>query len=128
MRTGPRSGTTELMAYLVSQNIPHVALSDYQCVYKLDALGLKDRFESIYEGQRLGFVKPSPQIFERVASDFDVPTGNILHIGDRVDTDDAGALAAGCQCLILGRDFQSFGSLLKELRSPALSRDSQVVR
>jgi hypothetical protein len=41
----------------------------------------------------------------------------LLEIDDRVDRDDAGARAAGCQCLILGRDFGSFDEFLARLRS-----------
>ena len=36
---------------------------------------------------------------------------------DGDETDGAGARAAGCQCLILGRDFWSFDALLKEFQS-----------
>jgi FMN phosphatase YigB (HAD superfamily) len=51
-----------------------------------------------------------------IASDFRVPAASILHIGDRAETDAAAARAAGCRCLILGRDFRDFGSLLQQFR------------
>jgi HAD superfamily hydrolase (TIGR01549 family) len=86
-------------------------ISDYAAEYKLEALGLDGRFTSIYVGESLGFVKPNPRVFERVAADFEIPTASLLHIGDRAERDYAGARAAGCQCLILGRDFPGFGSL-----------------
>ena len=91
--------------------------SDYEAAYKLDSLGLAGHFASIYVGERLGFVKPSPFGFQRAAADYGVSTASLLHIGDRVDRDDAGARAAGCQCLIFGRDFRSFDALLNQLRS-----------
>ena len=116
-QTGPRAGVTELLAFFAERNIPQVALSDYQAGYKLESLGLEDRFASIYAGECLGFVKPSPVGFERIATDFGVPVASLLHIGDRADTDGAGSRSAGCQCLILGRDFRSFDALLREFQS-----------
>jgi FMN phosphatase YigB (HAD superfamily) len=92
-------------------------LSDYEAAYKLDSLGLTDQFASIYVGVRLGFVKPSPFGFHRAAADYEIPTASLLHIGDRIDRDHAAARAAGCQCLILGRDFRTFDALLDRLRS-----------
>jgi phosphoglycolate phosphatase/putative hydrolase of the HAD superfamily len=115
-KTGTRAGVTNLLSFLATRDIPQVVVSDYEAAYKLEALGLDGRFTSIYVGESLGFAKPSPRVFERVAADFEIPTASILHIGDRVERDYAGALAAGCQCLILGRDFRSFGSLLEHLR------------
>jgi FMN phosphatase YigB (HAD superfamily) len=116
-KTGTRAGLTEVLSFLTVRNIPQVVISDYRADYKLESLGLDGRFASIYVGERLGFVKPSPRLFQQVTSDFKVPPAGLLHIGDRADRDEAGALAAGCQCLILGRDFRTFGSLLKRLRS-----------
>jgi HAD superfamily hydrolase (TIGR01549 family) len=116
-KTGPWAGVANVMSLLAANGFPQVVLSDYEAAYKLDALGMADRFASIYVGERLGFVKPSPIVFQRVAADFEISTINLLHIGDRADRDQAGARAAGCQCLILGRDFQSFDTLLEQLRS-----------
>jgi HAD superfamily hydrolase (TIGR01549 family) len=116
-RTGPRAGGARVVSLLAANGFPQVVLSDYEAAYKLDALGMADRFASIYVGERLGFVKPSPVVFRRAAADFKIPTINLLHIGDRADRDEAGARAAGCQCLILGRDFRNFDTLLEQLRS-----------
>jgi HAD superfamily hydrolase (TIGR01549 family) len=115
-KTGRRADIINLLSFLAARDIPQVVISDYEAAYKLEALGLAGRFTSIYVGESLGFVKPSPKVFERVAADFEIPTASLLHIGDRVERDCAGALAAGCQCLILGRDFRSFGSLLEHFR------------
>lgn len=115
-RTGPRAGVIEVIAFLGAQNIPQVLLSDYRADYKLDCLGLENRFAKVYVGEHLGFVKPNPRVLENIASDFAVPITALLHIGDRLDRDEAAARAAGCQCLILGRDFRNFPSLLDQLR------------
>jgi HAD superfamily hydrolase (TIGR01549 family) len=115
-KTGTRADVTKLLSFLAARNVPQVVISDYQAEYKLESLGLDGRFASIYVGESMGFVKPSPTVFQRVAADFEIPTASLLHIGDRAERDYAGAVAAGCQCLILGRDFRSFGSLLERLR------------
>ena len=116
-KTGPRGGVTNVISFLAARDIPQIVLSDYEAAYKLDSLGLAGRFASIYVGERLGFVKPSPMGFQRAAADYEISTASFLHIGDQAGRDDAGARAAGCQCLILGRDFWSFDTLLDRLRS-----------
>jgi FMN phosphatase YigB (HAD superfamily) len=116
-KTGLRRNVTRVISFLAARDIPQVGFSDYEAAYKLDSLGLAGHFASIYVGERLGFVKPSPFGFQCAAADYEISTASLLHIGDRVDRDDAGARAAGCQCLILGRDFRSFDEFLARLRS-----------
>ena len=116
-KTGPRRSVTQVISFLASRNIPQVVLSDYEAAYKLDALGLAAHFASIYSGERLGFVKPNSFGFQRIAADYQISTASLLHIGDRDGRDEAGAHAAGCRCLILGRDFRSFDEFLARLRS-----------
>jgi len=115
--TEARDGVDKVLSLLAARSIPQVVISDYECEYKLAALGLGDCFASIYVGERLGFVKPSPVLFLRAAADYDIQPVKLLHIGDRVDRDEKAAQAAGCQCLILGRDFANFDELLEELKA-----------
>jgi len=116
-KAGVRRGVNNVMSFLAARNIPQVCLSDYEAAYKLKVLELKGEFASIYVGEHLGLVKPSPFGFQRAAADYEIPTSSLLHIGDRVDRDYAGACAAGCQCLIFGRDFRDFEGLLNQLRA-----------
>jgi HAD superfamily hydrolase (TIGR01549 family) len=115
-QAGPRAGVVELLSFLAAEGITQVTLSDYRAEYKLDALRLRSHFAAAYAGERLGYVKPSPKAFAHIASDFSVPAASILHIGDRAETDAAAASAAGCRCLILGRDFRDFRALLRQFR------------
>jgi putative hydrolase of the HAD superfamily len=114
-KTGPRSGVEGVLICLRSRGIPQVVFSDYEAESKLKSLGLLEYFAGVYVGERLGFVKPHSALLKRIAVDFAVPIKGVLHIGDRVDRDEAAARAAGCRCLILGRDFGSFDSLLNQL-------------
>jgi HAD superfamily hydrolase (TIGR01549 family) len=116
-KTGMHRGVSNVMSFLAARDIPQVVLSDYEAAYKLDSLGLAGHFASIYVGERMGFVKPSPFGFQRAAAEHEISIARLLHIGDRVDRDDAGARAAGCQCLIFGRDFPAYDALLNQLRS-----------
>ncbi len=47
-----------------------------------------------------GRAKPNPGLFYRLARDLGVSTGEVLHIGDNVVADFAGALNAGMQALV----------------------------
>ncbi len=116
-RSGPRPGVADVLAFLAARGLTQVVFSDYDSDYKLESLGLQDRFQSVYSGESLGFLKPSPRGLQLIAHDFEIPPGYLLHIGDRAETDGAAARAAECQSLILGRDFRDFHSLLKQFRS-----------
>jgi len=116
-RIGPRLGVVDLLSFLAAQGIIQVILSDYDSDYKLESLGLQDRFHSVYTGESLGFIKPSPRGIQRIAHDFEISPAHLLHIGDRAETDGAAARAAGCPVLILGQDFRDFSFLLRQFRS-----------
>ncbi|MDA1265479.1 MAG: HAD-IA family hydrolase, partial [Planctomycetota bacterium] len=47
--------------------------------------------------------KPDPEIFHRALARLGVEPGRVLHIGDRADTDVAGARAAGIRAVLLDR-------------------------
>lgn len=115
-QAGLRAGVTDVLTFFAARNVPQVVFSDYNAEHKLESLGLGDRFASIFVGEQMGFVKPNPNVFKRMAADFNIPITALLHIGDCIDRDDVAARAAGCSCLILGRDFQSFPELLLQLR------------
>ena len=120
--TGTRKGVRELLAFLQELGIVQVAVSDYRADYKLAALGLRNFFETSYCGQQLGRVKPHPALFQAILRDFQILPENLLHIGDRAETDGAAAEAAKCSSLILGRDFPSFASLLCQEIQALLAR------
>lgn len=114
-RVGPRTGVESVLSKMRERGIPQVVFSDYEAGPKLKSLGLAEHFDAVYVGEQLGFVKPHPAVLKRIATDFSVPIESVLHIGDRVDRDEAAAQAAGSRCLILRRDFRDFASLLETL-------------
>jgi putative hydrolase of the HAD superfamily len=100
-RIGPRSGAAELRARLAARGVRQVVLSDHPAREKLRALGLEGAFEQVFEGEALGWLKPSPRLFQVVVEALGVAPDELLHVGDREDTDGAGARAAGCQSIVL---------------------------
>ena len=106
-------GWRPLLGHFQGRVRAQVILTDYEADDKLRGLGLQEYFGAVYVGERMGFFKPNPAPFERILEDFGLEPECMLHIGDRVDTDGAGAAAAGCRSLILRKDFRSFGELIR---------------
>lgn len=96
-RIQPRRRAVVMLERLAGLGIPQVALSDFECQYKLDALGLGSRFAKAYSCEQLGFWKPSPVPLARIQSDFGVQPEEHLHIGDRWDTDGEACMRNGCR-------------------------------
>ena len=109
--TGARPGIADALRSLRTRFEFQVALSDFECGHKLACLELADAFDATYACERFGHLKPNPEPFRWILRDLDLPPKALLHIGDRVDTDGAGAEAAGCGVLLLGRDFRTFTQL-----------------
>ena len=60
----------------------------------LDALGVKQYFDSITSSEEVGYGKPNPKIFEAALSKSG-KEGTVFHIGDSEKRDVEGALSAG---------------------------------
>lgn len=112
---GPRAGVASVLGLFQRRFEAQVVLSDFESSHKLASLGLTNDFDSVYSGERIGYLKPSPEPFRQVLQDLDLAPEQLLHVGDRADTDGAGAAAAGCHVLVLGRDFRSFPELRRFL-------------
>ncbi|MDB6020990.1 MAG: HAD-superfamily hydrolase [Pedosphaera sp.] len=69
----------------------------------LARLGLAEYFETIIISCEVGFTKPSPVIFEQAAKRLGLAPKFILHVGDSVQHDVAGAKGAGYGALLLER-------------------------
>jgi FMN phosphatase YigB (HAD superfamily) len=99
----PRRSAVEFMRKLSSRGIAQVALSDFECGYKLQALGLSEYFEKSYSCEDLGFWKPSPIPLSRIQAEFGVHPDQHLHIGDRLDTDGEASFRNGCRFMLIDR-------------------------
>ena len=86
-----------LVTELHKRGIRVAVFSDYRCVdEKLRAIGLDpELFDYRLASPELGGLKPNRQLFEKVLSAIGVGASEALMIGDREDTDGAGARSAG---------------------------------
>ena len=69
----------------------------------LEQLGLAKYFEAIIISSEVGFTKPSPVIFEHTAKKMGLAPEFILHVGDSLESDVAGAKSAGFKALLIDR-------------------------
>jgi HAD superfamily hydrolase (TIGR01509 family) len=98
-----RPRVAELVAALRRRGVGVAVFSDYGTVGdKLRAIGLEPTlFDQLFDALALGGLKPSARTFRRVAAELQLPPEQILMVGDRLDTDGAGAQASGMQFIHL---------------------------
>ncbi len=119
-RIGPRPGTRAMLEQLVANNVAIVVVSDRGAVAeKLGALGLADLpWRALVSADDVGRFKPDPLPFERAAASCGVAVGELLHVGDRDDSDGEGARRAGCGGFVLVDDATDWATVLaRALRS-----------
>jgi HAD superfamily hydrolase (TIGR01549 family) len=117
-RSGARAGARDALAAVEAQGLVRVLITDHPVQGKLDALGLAGSFEHVVVGEEVGYLKPSPVPFRAALDRLGIAAAELLHVGDRADTDDAGARQAGCASLIV----PARGSLLAALGQALQSR------
>ena len=95
----------------------------------MEAIGLNDRRIGKWSAEEMGALKPSARPFIEVARAMGVEPAETLVIGDRADTDGAGAKAAGMGALLIegkraaaecGFDVRSWDDVCKLLISKTL--------
>jgi len=112
---GTLPGVVALLDWIQLNGKIQVVFSDYRQSTKLTALNLSSYFSNVFAGEDLGNLKPSPHPFVEIIEQLRIRPHQLLHIGDRVDTDGAAAEEVGFQTAIIGADFSSADELLKHL-------------
>lgn len=74
----------------------------------LECLGLTRFFEAVLVSGEERVHKPNPEIFRRAATQAGVAPEAIVHVGDSMSEDVAGAVAAGCRAVHLARESDGF--------------------
>jgi len=115
---GIEPGVKELMAWIQAQGIEQVVFSDYLPSTKLKALGVDVYFSTIYAGESLGYLKPGTDSFQAIIEAHHLEPDQLLHIGDRTDTDGAAAEQVGYQVAIIGEHFETASTLHDALATP----------
>jgi len=70
---------------------------------KLTSTGIESRFKAIMVSGELGVPKPDVRIFLRAAQSLSVEPAAVLHVGDSLESDVAGAKATGMTAVWLNR-------------------------
>lgn len=98
-----RAGVIELLQFLEARRIRKGMFSDYPAQEKLTALGLGGQFDLVLsaEDPDIGVLKPDPRGFLAAAARWGLAPANVLYVGDRLEVDAVGALAAGMRCAVL---------------------------
>ncbi|MBN1684708.1 MAG: HAD family hydrolase [Gammaproteobacteria bacterium] len=71
---------------------------------KLEKLKLLDYFNPIVISEDLGVSKPDPRIFQEAAKCAQKPINECIYIGDRLESDAVGSVAAGMRGIWLNRE------------------------
>ena len=71
---------------------------------KIRGAGLEGQFDGVYISGEVGVWKPEPGIFEHAAKDLGVDPRDCVHIGNNVQSDVGGALAAGMRAVLVEED------------------------
>ena len=111
---GPRKETHSVMQAVQNRGLKQVVFSDYPVGRKLEVLGVLPWVDHIVAAADTYQVKPDIRSFQRMCDEMQVQPNQVLHVGDRMDTD-GGAEAAGIHTLILGRDIENLSQVAERL-------------
>lgn len=70
---------------------------------KIASVGLADAFDAVVISGECGVAKPDARIFHSACAALEVHPSEVVHVGDRLDTDAAGACRAGMHGVWLNR-------------------------
>lgn len=100
-RVEPIPGVREALSAFAAAGLKLATVSDYAAAPKLTRMKLDHvRWEADVGAEALGALKPHPRAFEEVVKRLGIPAGEILHVGDRLDADVAGAHAVGMRAAL----------------------------
>lgn len=69
--------------------------------------GILDYFDFSIFSDEVGVSKPSKEMFDMVSKKFNCNNSEIIHVGDSLENDFAGALLAGAKAVLIKRDIQT---------------------
>lgn len=103
-----RPGLVDVMDDLQARGLERGVFSDYPPAAKLEALGVADRFSVVVcaTDPEVNAFKPHPRGFEHACTRWGLAPEEVLYVGDRADTDEAGARGAGMPACLVGHGFE----------------------
>lgn len=100
-----RPKAQELIDSLESGGIKACVYSDYPMVReRCEAIGLRFNNSQLWCSEMFGALKPAVRPFSSIVEKLGLMPNEVLFIGDRPDTDYAGATAAGMDCILVKTD------------------------
>lgn len=130
------AGFLEQRGQIQVPNISHQVLTELSQRYPLAVItngnlpiertALAPYFEVVLRAGAHGRMKPAPDMFHALANQMKVKPAEILHIGDHIHTDVAGALHSGCQAIWLNDQGRSAADL-QSLPQVELARLEQML-
>ncbi len=75
----------------------------------IQRIGLGDFFEHHIRAADVGVAKPAPAIFEHALATIQLPAFEVMHVGDHLEADVAGAMRVGMRAVWLNRNEHSSG-------------------
>lgn len=84
----------------------------------LDEWHLRAHLDALAISETVGIRKPRPEIFETVLADLGVSAGEVLHVGDSLPADVAGASALGIRTVWLTRRVRDPAARLRAYEGP----------
>ena len=128
-RVKPFRGLLPALQGLAGEGIALGLISDYPIAPKLPGMGLAGLpFVAVINCEQVGALKPHRAPFDAALAALGLPPERVLHVGDREDSDVAGALACGMHAALFCRgkhpgasraalvfsDWREFGGLIRE--------------
>lgn len=109
----PRPGVLDFVTTLKAAGIPlgivSNAIHEPFLEWAVEAAGMHDLFDSILTSARAGYYKSRPEIYLQAARELGVPPEDVIHIGDSLRFDVAGAAAAGMRTVWLDLGHEPLG-------------------
>jgi putative hydrolase of the HAD superfamily len=109
----PYPEVPEALRALHERGIPLIAVSNWDCSLCrwLEDAGLLELLDGVVSSGASGFAKPDPAIFLRALWYAGAEPQDVLHVGDSLDKDVAGARAAHIRPVLLCRDGERPGGV-----------------
>lgn len=115
----PRPGVLEFVTTLKDAGIPigivSNAIHEPFLEWAVEAAGMHSLFDSILTSARAGFYKSRPEIYLQAARELGEPPENVIHIGDSLRFDVAGAAAVGMRTVWLNLGHEPLGDIEPDL-------------
>jgi putative hydrolase of the HAD superfamily len=121
-RWSMRPGAIETLSKLRARKFRLAIISNFdrRLHAVLDGLGITALVDGVFLSVEVGVAKPDPRIFEHAARSLGLEPCQLLHVGDSVMADAAGAVSAGWSAALLGGQFPDAVSIADLSEVPAL--------